>query len=346
MEVVQPGRKPIRVVVRGDLEVGRDCDGLLLGDPRTSRRHATLMANAGGLSVVDMGSSNGTFVSGNRVIGPTPVSPNDVVSVGDTTITLVAPPAVVNAQQDTAGARGTVIGPPTLSPDGRVRARDSGDRFTSIDRVASGMSTEDPNLSRLSQLDCTVTVMFTDIENSTMLAEKYGDTQWMQVLRAHNEIVRKALRTYGGNEIKSQGDGFMLAFPSARRALMCAVAIQQEVDRHGRAFPAQGVRVRIGLHTGEAIAEGGDLFGRHVILAARIAGHAEGGEILVSRLVCELVAGAENLTFDESEEVELKGLSGTFFVHRVQWGPMAASTLRPTPSGPPRRPLAVPPPPT
>ena len=96
MEVVQPGRKPIRVVVRGDLEVGRDCDGLLLGDPRTSRRHATLMANAGGLSVVDMGSSNGTFVSGNRVIGPTPVSPNDVVSVVDTTITLVAPPAVVN----------------------------------------------------------------------------------------------------------------------------------------------------------------------------------------------------------------------------------------------------------
>ena len=75
---------------RADLEVGRDCDGLLLGDPRTSRRHATLMANAGGLSVVDMGSSNGTFVSGNRVIGPTPVSPNDVVSVGDTTITLVA----------------------------------------------------------------------------------------------------------------------------------------------------------------------------------------------------------------------------------------------------------------
>ena len=136
-----------------------------------------------------------------------------------------------------------MIGPPTLSPDGRVRARDSGDRFTSIDRVASGVSTEDPNMSRLSQLDCTVTVMFTDIENSTMLAEKYGDTQWMQVLRAHNEIVRKALRTYGGNEIKSQGDGFMLAFPSARRALMCAVAIQQEVDRHGHAYPDQGVRV-------------------------------------------------------------------------------------------------------
>ena len=73
MEVVQPGRKPIRVVVRGDLEVGRDCDGLLLGDPRTSRRHATLMANAGGLTVLDLGSSNGTFVSGNRVVGPTPV---------------------------------------------------------------------------------------------------------------------------------------------------------------------------------------------------------------------------------------------------------------------------------
>ena len=54
VQVVQPGRKPIRVVVTADLEVGRDCDGLLLGDPRTSRRHATLMANAGGLTVLDM----------------------------------------------------------------------------------------------------------------------------------------------------------------------------------------------------------------------------------------------------------------------------------------------------
>ena len=346
VEVVQPGRKPIRVVVRGDLEVGRDCDGLLLGDPRTSRRHATLMANAGGLTVLDLGSSNGTFVNGVRAVGPTPVAPNDLVAVGDTTISLVTPPPAANAPHDTAGARGTVIGPPTITPDGRVRARDSGERFTSIDRVASGMSTEDPNMSRLSQLDCTVTVMFTDIENSTMLAEKYGDTQWMQVLRAHNDIVRRSLRKFGGNEIKSQGDGFMLAFPSARRALNCAVEIQQEVDRHGHVHPDQGVRVRIGLHTGEAIAEGGDLFGRHVILAARIAGHAEGGEILVSHLVCELVAGADDITFDEGEEVELKGLSGTFIVHQVQWGPMAASTLRPERSAPPRRPTPTPPPPS
>ena len=94
VQVVQPGRKPIRVVVAADLEVGRDCDGLLLGDPRTSRRHATLMANAGGLTVLDMGSSNGTYVNGTRIVGPTPISPNDIVAVGDTTITLVAPPAV------------------------------------------------------------------------------------------------------------------------------------------------------------------------------------------------------------------------------------------------------------
>ena len=128
---------------------------------------------------------------------------------------------------------------------------------------------------------------------------------------------------------------------------MCAVAIQQEIDRHGRAHPEEGVRVRIGLHTGEAIAEGGDLFGRHVILAARIAGHAEGGQILVSNLVCELVAGADDLAFDDGEEVELKGLSGTFFVHEALWGPMAASTLRPAAPGPPaRRPIAVPPPPS
>ena len=198
-----------------------------------------------------------------------------------------------------------------------MRARDSGDRFTSIDRVASGMSTEDPNLSRLSQLDCTVTVMFTDIENSTMLAEKYGDTQWMQVLR-------------GRTTTSSAGPcASTAATRSSRRATGSCSPSPAHVERSGARsrsnkrsiataglIPTRAVRVRIGLHTGEAIAEGGDLFGRHVILAARIAGHAEGGQILVSQLVCELVAGADDLAFDEGEEVELKGLSGTFFVHR------------------------------
>ena len=256
-------------------------------------------------------------------------------------ITVVAAPVVGS---DPSGSRGTVIGPPTLSPDGRVKARESGDRFTSIDRVASGMSTEDPNMSRLSQLDCTVTVMFTDIENSTMLAEKYGDTQWMQVLRAHNEIVRKALRTYGGNEIKSQGDGFMLAFPSARRALMCAVAIQQEVDRHGRP-PGRG-----GAGPDRTAHRGGDRRRGRPVRPARDPGgthrrlrRGRPDPGVASRPRAR--GRCRRLGVRRPQEVELKGLSGTFQVCGVQWGPMAVSTLRPERSAPPRRPTPTPPPP-
>jgi len=110
----------------------------------------------------------------------------------------------------------------------------------------------------------------------------------------------------------------MLAFPSARRALRCAVAIQRATaayDEHAEA----PVRLRIGLHTGEATKEGYDFFGRSVIVAARIGAAARSGEILVSSLVRELTGGAEEFAFDGGRELELKGLSGLQRVFGVEW---------------------------
>ncbi len=118
---------------------------------------------------------------------------------------------------------------------------------------------------------------FTDIEGSTAMTERLGDKKAQDVLRTHNVIIRQQVAAHQGFEVKSQGDGFMVAFSSARRGLECAIAIQQTFAAHKEAHPGEPIRVRIGLHTGEAIKEGEDFFGKTVILAARIACEAPGG---------------------------------------------------------------------
>ena len=158
----------------------------------------------------------------------------------------------------------------------------------------------------------TVTLLVTDIEGSTEMTEGLGDIRWMRVLNKHNEQVRQCVLDHGGIELKQQGDGFLLAFPSARKALLCAVSLQ-------RSFHDEDLPVRMGLHTGEVIREGDDLYGRNVILASRIAGTARGGEILVSSLTKELTDSSGDLEFSDHREVELKGLNGTFRVWSLAW---------------------------
>ena len=190
---------------------------------------------------------------------------------------------------------------------------------TSIDRVSEAVEREQPDLRTHAAPDGTVTLLFTDIEGSTALNEKVGDRRWIELLRAHNAIVREQVSTHGGFEVKSSGDGFMLAFSSARRALACAIGIQRALAAHEEQNPGESVRVRIGLHTGEAIVEEGDFYGRHVNLAARVGAAAQGGEILVSSLLRELTSSSGEFEFGEGREVQLKGLAGTHHVYPVTW---------------------------
>ncbi len=111
----------------------------------------------------------------------------------------------------------------------------------------------------------------------------------------------------------------MLAFSSARTALECAIAIQQNFATHEEAHPGEPIRVRIGLHTGEAIKEAEDFFGKTVILAARIASQAVGGQVLVSSLLKALVESSGEFEFGDAHEVELKGLAGLHQLHQVAW---------------------------
>ena len=98
---------------------------------------------------------------------------------------------------------------------------------TPIEAVAAAVSEERPDLSAQAAPDGTVTMLFTDIENSTNLTERLGDTQWLDVLREHNSFVREQVKAHGCFEVKSQGDGFMIASQSARRTVHCAIALQR-----------------------------------------------------------------------------------------------------------------------
>jgi serine/threonine protein kinase/class 3 adenylate cyclase len=200
----------------------------------------------------------------------------------------------------------------------RFQGITSTDLFTSIDTVAQVVEAEQPDLRSHAAPDGTVTLMFSDIEASTALADRLGDNRFMDVLREHNAIVRDQVRAFAGYEVKSEGDGFMVAFQSARAAVDCATAIQRALaQRNERA--EEPVRVRIGLHVGETIRDQQDFFGRNVILAARIAGQASGGQIYVSPVLKALVESAGDLEFSEARTVELKGLSGEHSVHELVW---------------------------
>ncbi|MEE9284704.1 MAG: adenylate/guanylate cyclase domain-containing protein, partial [Dehalococcoidia bacterium] len=145
----------------------------------------------------------------------------------------------------------------------------------SIDAVAASVEVERPDLRQHAAPDGTVTILFSDIEGSTAMTERLGDQAWLKLLRGHNATVREQVAAHEGFEVKSEGDGFMLAFGSARKALECAVDIQRAFAERNESAD-EPIQVRIGLHTGEAIKEAdpdgqADFYGKNVILAARIA---------------------------------------------------------------------------
>jgi len=189
----------------------------------------------------------------------------------------------------------------------------------SIDAIAAAGAAEWHALGAHTAPDGTLTILFSDVVGSTALFEELGDLRAKGILDEHNAIVRHHVAIQRGVEIKSTGDGFMVVFSSARRALLCAIGIQRSLAANAERESSPPVRVRIGLHVGEPVNVSTDLSGKAVIVAARIASTAGGGEILVSSTVRELTESAGDLRFREAGEVELKGLSGTFHLYRAIW---------------------------
>ncbi len=163
-----------------------------------------------------------------------------------------------------------------------------------------------------------VTILFTDMEGSTSLTQRLGDAKAQEVLRTHNGIVREALKGHGGSEIKHTGDGIMASFASASGGLDCAVQIQRALAQRNDERPGATIHVRIGLNVGEPVRERGDLFGTAVQLARRICDQAEAGQILVSNVVRELVAG-KGFLFADQGETALRGFEDPVRLFEVRW---------------------------
>ena len=153
------------------------------------------------------------------------------------------------------------------------------------------------------------TVLFTDIVDSTKRAAALGDAAWGDLLDRHHATVRAELARWRGKEIATAGDGFFATFDGPARAIRCARAVSDGVD-------SLGIAVRCGLHTGEVETRGGDITGLAVHIGARIAGLADAGEVLVSRTVKDLVAGA-GFEFRERGSHELKGVPDRWEVYEV-----------------------------
>jgi adenylate cyclase len=188
---------------------------------------------------------------------------------------------------------------------------------SSIEDLADWAEVERPDLARITP-DGRVVILFSDIEESTELNERIGDRAFVKLIAAHDKLVHQLVEDRGGHVVKSQGDGFMVAFSRAEDAVRCGIDLQQALHNNGKHKRHNDIRVRIGIHMGRSVRRGDDLFGRNVAMAARVAAHAAGGQILVSQPVRDAVNKCEDIYFDEGRDAELKGFSGNYRLFAVE----------------------------
>ena len=179
----------------------------------------------------------------------------------------------------------------------------------------------------------TVTLLFTGIVASTELRVRLGDDEAERVRRAHFDVMREAVRAHEGREVKTMGDGFMVAFSSALRAIECAISMQEGVHHANASLEeSERLELRVGLDAGEVTHEEGDYFGTPVVVAKRLCDLSEGGQILVSDLVRGLVGSRGGLAFGSKGELAARGLDPVS-AWEVPWEP--APPRAPAPSDEP-----------
>ncbi len=178
-------------------------------------------------------------------------------------------------------------------------------------------------------------VMFTDIAGSTALGGQLGDQLFHDVLKTHDAVIRDALNSHAGIEVKHTGDGILASFMSVEQGVDCAVTIQKGFAAYNDKTDVRAILVRVGLSAGEPVADHSDLFGATVNLAARVCAYAQPGQILTSNVIRELSLG-KPFVFSEIGEVELKGFEHPIRLHEVKWNAQASASAQAAGSAGPR----------
>jgi class 3 adenylate cyclase len=189
--------------------------------------------------------------------------------------------------------------------------------MSSIDVIASALEPVAPVLGRMSSPDGAVTLMLSDIADAGAAAQELGAERWEQLMRDHRLLVEQLVGRHDGQVAKFQGDGFLASFNSAHAGLHAAL----ELQRTFTASPAENrpLAIRVGLHSGFVMGNPEQLMGRNVVLAARIAAQAKGGEILVSSTAKEYTETDPSFLFEERGEYHFKGVLGEHTVYSVVW---------------------------
>ncbi len=186
------------------------------------------------------------------------------------------------------------------------------DLTTTLDHLVSALIKDVTDVTAATGAEGTMTLVFTDIVDSTMLTEHIGDATWADLMARHGDAVASVADANGGRVVKLLGDGAMLAFESARAAVRAAVGIQKSAADEPFA-------VRIGIHTGEIIRTGEDLLGLTVNKAARVASAAGPHQIMVSSTTLDVMGSIPGVTAGETRIVTLKGLSDAHQVTSLEW---------------------------
>jgi len=183
---------------------------------------------------------------------------------------------------------------------------------SSIDVVADAAQAEGFDFAGMSSPDGALTLLLSGIGNLEELQESLGEGRKVALVEDYARLVRKLVESHFGSVVTSEGDGFMCSFASAHSGVRCAIEIQ-------RTFTGGDALVHIGLHSGFVIENPDAFMGRNVVLAARIANHAKGGEILVSSNTHEYTSTDSSLEFEPRGEVHFKGVLGEHALHAVRY---------------------------
>lgn len=169
----------------------------------------------------------------------------------------------------------------------------------------------------MSSPDGAVTLMLSDIADATAAADELGAERWEQLISDHHLLVEQLVARHDGQVVRFQGDGFLASFGSAHAGLHAGVDLQRTFT--GSPGEHQSLSIRVGLHSGFILGNPEQMMGRNVVLAARIAAQAKGGEILVSSAAKEYTATDPSFRFEEHGEYHFKGLLGEHQLFSVLW---------------------------
>lgn len=284
--------RSVSLVGRGDPSTGTvpDVDLTSLDERRAvSRRHARIEYRDGTFYVCDLGSTNGTYVNDARLVAQKELglSPGDRVRFARVELLFAA----------------DVAWPAGVTPEweaSTVELSALGERLDAIQGWEPDVHSE----------RMLATVMFTDIADSTRSAASLGDARWRDLLDTHYNVVRHQLKRYDGREVRTTGDGFMATFASPASAVRCGCSVIEELRRIG-------MRVRVGLHTGEVEMSADDIQGIAVHIAARVAAKAGPEELMVSATLRDLVAGS-GIKFVDRGYRNLKGVPGKWRLYAAE----------------------------